>query len=101
VRRLRSSRRSGGGVLKDQRFGLGIAQKEIKFACGRAPIHRCDDETGKLAGPMQRSRFPAVLQRGDEVIAGLKAERIKSSDRRRNARVPLRISQAQLAINNR
>ena len=50
---------------------------------------------------MQGRGLPAILQRGDEMIAGLQPDRVEARDQRRNAPVPLRISQPHLAIGNR
>ena len=48
----------------------------------------------------RRRGLPAVLQRGDEVVAGLEADRVEAGDQRRNAPVPLRVGQAHVAVDN-
>ena len=96
-----SGDRLRGHVLVGDGLGLGVGQIEIEFARGRAPIHRRDDDAGELAGPMQGRGLPAVLQRGDEMIAGLQPDRVEARDQRRNAPVPLRVGQPQLAIDDR
>jgi len=90
-RQLRSSDRRRGSFLINNRLGFGVLQKEIEFACRRSPVHRRDDYAGKLAGPMQGRRFPAVLQRGHDALAGCKSERIEAGDQRRDAPIPLPI----------
>jgi hypothetical protein len=49
---------------------------------------------------MQGCAFPAILQCGHNVIAGRKSERIEACDQSRDAPIPLRIGQAQLAIDD-
>ena len=49
---------------------------------------------------MQGRGLPAVLQHGDEMVAGLKPELVEARDQRRNAAVPLRVGQAHLAIDD-
>ena len=84
----------------DQRLGLGVPQKEIEFGGRRSPVHGRHDHAGKLAGPMQGGGFPAILQRGHDVIAGRKSEGIEARYQGRDAAVPLRIGQAQLTIDD-
>ncbi len=98
LRQVRSGNRRGGGILIGDGLGLGIVEIEIEFACGRAPVDRGDDDAGELAGPMQRRRFGAVLQHGDEVVACLEPDGVEAFDQRRNLPVPLRVCQAQFAV---
>ena len=49
---------------------------------------------------MQGRSFPAILQRSDDVIAGFEPERVEPRDERRDAAVPLRIGQAQVAVDD-
>jgi len=49
---------------------------------------------------MQGGGFPAVLQRGYDMIAALEPERAESCDQRRDAAVPLRVGQTHLAIDD-
>ena len=100
LRQRRTGHRRGGGVFIGDRFGFGIAEIEIDLACAGAPIHRRDDDARELAGPMQRRRLPAVLQRRDQVIARLQPDRVEARDHRRDAPIPLRIGQAHLAIDD-
>ena len=49
---------------------------------------------------MQGRGLPAVLQRGDEMVAGLQPDGVEARDQRRNAPVPLRIGQPHLAVDD-
>ena len=60
--------------LEDERPGLGVLQDEIDLVRLGAPVDRHDDDAGKLAGPVQGRRLPAVLQNRDQTIAAFEAE---------------------------
>ena len=86
--------------LIDQRLGLGVVEAIVELVGGRAPVQRRDDDAGELAGPMDGRRLPVVLQRRDQMVAGLEPEPVEARDQRGNPPVPLRIGQAHLAIDD-
>ena len=49
---------------------------------------------------MQRRRLPAVLQHGDEVVARAEPDGVETGDQRRNAPVPLRVGEADFAVDD-
>ncbi len=76
---------AGGGGLGGDRFigdgaGLGVIEHEGEFVGFGAPVQRRDDDAGELAGPVQRRGFPAVLQQGDEMVAGFEAGVVERGD---------------------
>ena len=76
---------SGGHIFVHERLGLGVLQAEIQFVGGRAPVQRRDDEPGELACPVDRRRFPAVLQQGNDVIVRARARAGRSRRRARKS----------------
>ncbi len=80
-----------GYVLIHEGFRPGILDKKVDLARRRAPVHRRDDDAGKLTGPVQARGLPAVGQRGDEMVAWLQPDGVEAGDQRRDGSVPLRI----------
>ena len=78
-----------------------ILEAEIELVRARAPIDRRDDDAGELAGPVDGRRLPAVLQHGDEMVAGGKPDLVKAGDQRRDAPIPLAIVEANVAVDDR
>ena len=98
--RPRPARPSADTRLIDQRLGLGIGEAIVELVGGRAPVQRRDDDAGELAGPMDGRRLPVVLQRRDQMVAGLQPEPVEARDQRGNPPVPLRIGEAHVAIDD-
>ena len=86
--------------LEGDGLGVAVLQNEVDLIWLRAPVDRRDRQPGKLAGPVQARRFPAVLEHGDEVIAGFQAHAIECRDQRRNFVEPMRIGQADVAVDD-
>jgi hypothetical protein len=101
TRRLATRCRFRRDVLMEERLRLGVLTEEIEIVGGRAPVHRRYDDAGELAGPVQRRRLPAVLQHGDDMVAGPHAERVETRDHAGDAAVPLRIGQPHRAVDDR
>ena len=71
-----------GNVLVNDRAGFGILDAEIDIFTRRAPVHRRDDDAGELAGPVDGRCLPAILQHGEEMIAGLETELVEGGNKR-------------------
>ena len=52
----------------------GVGHAVVDFFRLRAPVERRDHDARELAGPVQRRRFPAVLQHDEQTVAALQAE---------------------------
>ena len=91
---------SAGDVLVDQRPWPRNLQAVVDLVGLGAPVDRRDDDAGELAGPVQRRRLPAVLQHGDQMIAGHQAELVEAGHHGRDAAVPLRIGQSHRAVDD-
>ena len=59
-------------------------QKSISSPVG-APVDRRDDDAGELAGPVEGRRLPAILQHGEQMIAGLESEIVERRQRARKS----------------
>jgi hypothetical protein len=79
---LRGGQCRCGNVLVNDRAGFGIVDAEIDLLTRRAPVHRRDDDAGELAGPVDGRCLPAILQHGEELIAGLETEFVEGGDER-------------------
>jgi hypothetical protein len=71
-----------GNILVDDRAGFGILDAEIDLLTRRAPVHGRDDDASELAGPVDGCCLPAILQHGEEMIAGLETELVEGGDER-------------------
>ena len=102
--RARSARRAHGlgrDLLVHDRLGFGVIEAEIQFARAGAPIERRDDDAGELACPVDRRRFPPILQQRDEMVARVESKIVEAGDKRRNLSVPGVIGQPQLTVDDR